>query len=52
MASNSPVFLIEQTVYDQDLKPVGWSKAVYRGDRYKLTSYDGWYKKIKLIGGS
>ncbi|SHI28190.1 GntR family transcriptional regulator [Desulfosporosinus lacus DSM 15449] len=45
IASNSPVFLIEQTVYDQDLKPVGWSKAVYRGDRYKLTSYDGWYKK-------
>ncbi|WP_427854249.1 GntR family transcriptional regulator [Desulfosporosinus orientis] len=45
IAPNSPVFLIEQTIYDQDLKPVGWSKAVYRGDRYKLTSYDGWYKK-------
>lgn len=45
IAPNSPVFLIEQTIYDQELKPVGWSKAVYRGDRYKLTSYDGWYKK-------
>ncbi len=41
----APVFLIEQTIYNSDLKPVGWSKAVYRGDRYKLTSYDGWYKK-------
>ncbi|MDR3600759.1 MAG: GntR family transcriptional regulator [Desulfosporosinus sp.] len=45
IAPCSPVFLIEQTIYDQDLKTVGWSKAVYRGDRYKLTSYDGWYKK-------
>ncbi|AFQ44939.1 GntR family transcriptional regulator [Desulfosporosinus meridiei] len=45
IAPNSPVFLVEQTIYDPDLKPVGWSKAVYRGDRYKLTSYDGWYKK-------
>ena len=40
----SPVFLIEQTIYDPELKPIGWSKAIYRGDRYKLTSYDGWYK--------
>ena len=45
IAPCSPVFLIEQTIYDQELKTVGWSKAVYRGDRYKLTSYDGWYKK-------
>lgn len=45
IAPSSPVFLIEQTIYDPDFKPVGWSKAVYRGDRYKLTSYDGWYKK-------
>lgn len=42
---NAPVFLIEQTIYDPDLRPVGWSKSIYRGDRYKLTSYDGWYKK-------
>lgn len=42
---NSPVFLVEQTVFDPDFKPVGWSKSVYRGDRYKLTSYDGWYKE-------
>lgn len=45
IALNSPVFLIKQTIYDQELRPVGWSKAVYRGDRYKLTSYDGWFKK-------
>ncbi|MDQ7094433.1 GntR family transcriptional regulator [Desulfosporosinus sp. PR] len=44
IAPQTPVFLIEQTIFDADLKPVGWSKAVYRGDRYKLTSYDGWYK--------
>lgn len=45
IAPQAPVFLIEQTIFDTELKPVGWSKAVYRGDRYKLTSYDGWYKK-------
>ena len=45
IAPNAPVFLIEQTIYDPELRPVGWSKSVYRGDRYKLTSYDGWYKK-------
>jgi Transcriptional regulators len=45
IAPQTPVFLIEQTIFDSELKPVGWSKAVYRGDRYKLTSYDGWYKK-------
>lgn len=44
IAPQSPVFLMEQTIFDSDLKPVGWSKAIYRGDRYKLTSYDGWYK--------
>ncbi|MDP4160293.1 MAG: GntR family transcriptional regulator [Bacillota bacterium] len=45
ISPQSPVFLIEQTIFDTELRPVGWSKAVYRGDRYKLTSYDGWYKK-------
>ncbi len=44
IAPQAPVFLIEQTIFDAELKTVGWSKAVYRGDRYKLTSYDGWYK--------
>jgi GntR family transcriptional regulator len=44
IAPQSPVFLIEQTIFDTELRPIGWSKAIYRGDRYKLTSYDGWYK--------
>ncbi len=39
---NAPVFVVEQTVYDTGKKPVGWGKSIYRGDRYKLTSYIGW----------
>jgi GntR family transcriptional regulator len=39
---NTPVFLVEQTIYDHEKKPIGWSKSVYRGDRYRLTSYTGW----------
>ena len=39
---NAPVFVVEQTIYDSDKKPVGWGKSIYRGDRYKLTSYIGW----------
>jgi len=39
---NTPVFVVEQTVYDTEKKPIGWGKSVYRGDRYKLTSYIGW----------
>ncbi|KJS84721.1 MAG: GntR family transcriptional regulator [Peptococcaceae bacterium BICA1-8] len=42
---NTPLLVVEQTIYDGQLKPVGWSKSVYRGDRYKLTSNDGWYKE-------
>lgn len=45
ISTNSPVFLIEQTIYDPELKPVGWAKSIYRGDRYKLTSYEGWFKE-------
>ncbi|MEW6243396.1 MAG: GntR family transcriptional regulator [Bacillota bacterium] len=45
ISRNAPVFVIEQTVYDPDLRPLGWSRSVYRGDRYKLTFYDGWFKK-------
>jgi GntR family transcriptional regulator len=41
----TPVFLVEQTLYDLDRKPVGWGKSVYRGDRCKLTSYEGWHKE-------
>ncbi|KJS19190.1 MAG: GntR family transcriptional regulator [Clostridiaceae bacterium BRH_c20a] len=42
---NLPLLVVEQTIYDGQLKPVGWSKSVYRGDRYKLTSNDGWCKE-------
>ncbi|MDK2986264.1 MAG: GntR family transcriptional regulator [Clostridia bacterium] len=42
---NTPVFVVEQTIYDYDKKPVGWGKSVYRGDKYKLTSYIGWSAK-------
>ncbi|HUW65157.1 MAG TPA: GntR family transcriptional regulator [Spirochaetia bacterium] len=43
--ADTPVFLVEQTLYDLDKKPVGWGKSVYRGDRCKLTSYEGWHKE-------
>jgi len=39
---NTPVFVVEQTVYDTEKKPIGWGKSIYRGDRYKLTSFIGW----------
>lgn len=39
---NTPVFVVEQTVYDREKKPIGWGKSVCRGDKYKLTSYIGW----------
>lgn len=42
---NTPVFVIEETIYDIELKPVGWSKSIYRGDRYQMTGYDGWLRK-------
>lgn len=39
---NAPVFMVEQTVYDSEKKPIGWGTSIYRADRYKLTSYTGW----------
>jgi GntR family transcriptional regulator len=42
---HTPVFLIIQTIFDQDQNPIAWGKSIYRGDRYKLIRYDGWYKK-------
>lgn len=45
IAPQAPVFVMEQTLYNSGGKPVGWSKSVYRGDRYQLTAYDGWYNK-------
>lgn len=38
----TPVLLVEQTLYDNANKPIGWSQSIYRGDRYRLTSYTGW----------
>jgi GntR family transcriptional regulator len=49
-AVNTPVFLVEQTLYDLDKKPIGWGKSIYRGDRYKLTSYEGWNKEDFYTG--
>lgn len=45
VAVNVPVFVIEETLYDLEKHPVGWSKSIYRGDRYQLTGYDGWLRK-------
>lgn len=42
VAINTPVFVVEQTVYDSEKKPMGWGTSVFRADRYKLTSYTGW----------
>ncbi len=39
---NTPVFVIEQTLYDTDKKTVGWGKSICRGDRFKLSSDVGW----------
>lgn len=44
VAPMSAAFLVEQLLYDQNDKPVGWGKSLYRGDRYQLTSRGGiWY---------
>lgn len=43
IAPGAPVFVLEQTLYNSEGKPIGWSKSVYRGDRYQLTAYDGWH---------
>jgi GntR family transcriptional regulator len=37
-----PVFLMIQTIYDRDQRVLAYGKSVYRGDRTKLISYDGW----------
>jgi GntR family transcriptional regulator len=42
IAKGAPVFVVEQTIYSPDKKPIGWGTSVYRGDKYKLTSYTGW----------
>jgi len=45
VAPGTPAFLVEQTLYDRDRQPIGWGRSVYRGDRCKLTSYEGWNKE-------
>jgi len=37
-----PVFFMVQTIYDADSKIIAWGKSIFRGDRYKLISYEGW----------
>jgi len=47
-----PVFFMSQTIYDEDCKIIAWGKSIYRGDRYKLVSYEGWnIDDIKDSGG-
>jgi GntR family transcriptional regulator len=42
VSPGTPVFLMIQTIFDDDSKIIAWGKSLYRGDRYKLTSYEGW----------
>jgi GntR family transcriptional regulator len=42
VTSGLPVFFMSQTIYDADSKIIAWGKTIYRGDRYKLISYEGW----------
>lgn len=44
ISPGASLFLVETTLFDPNLKAVGWSKSLFRGDRYKLTSYDGWHQ--------
>jgi len=50
VVAGTPAFLVEQTLYDLDKRPVGWGRSVYRGDRCKLTSYEGWNKEEFYAG--
>ena len=43
---DTPVFLLEQVIYDSEQRPIAWGKSIYRGDRYSLKSYDGWDTEI------
>ena len=40
----SPVFVVEQILYDSDSNPVGWGRSICRGDKFKFTSFSGWSK--------
>ena len=42
VSHDTPVFLMVQTIYNAENKIIAWGKSIFRGDRYKLTSYEGW----------
>lgn len=48
---HTPAFLVEQILYDKDNVPIGWGKSIYRGDKYKLVSYDGLNLLSRKEGG-
>ncbi|AKX94089.1 HTH-type transcriptional repressor YvoA [Moorella thermoacetica] len=38
VAPGTPAFLLEQILFDNTERPVGWGWCLYRGDRYQLSS--------------
>ncbi len=50
--AGDPVFLMIQTIYDDDNQTIAWGKSIHRGDRYRLVSYNGWnLEEVKKTGG-
>lgn len=45
LKEKSPVFVIEQYLYDSNNNPIGWGKSICRGDKFRFTSYSGWSKE-------
>jgi len=43
----TPVFLLIQTIYNTDNEIIAWGKSIYRGDKYKLVSNEGWGSEDK-----
>lgn len=39
---DTSVFLMIQYIYDDNNETIAWGKSVFRGDRYKLISFQGW----------
>lgn len=40
--AGAPVFFMTETIYDQHNKIIAWGKSIFRGDRYRFVSYNGW----------
>lgn len=40
--AGAPVFFMTETIYDQENKIIAWGKSIFRGDRYRFVSYNGW----------